>query len=173
MKQPEPIKDYEELVLEILKAQGAPRVGAKIISIAFTEPEDQSLEELAEKTNYSLATVSNTVRNLEGLRVIERMRKPGSKKIYVKPQRDFIKNFEQNMKTVHNTQISMGLEKLPHIITGLKENIRKTKDKKWKDHFKEHLKVIENHYEQIKLMEEIFSEIMTIVKQKKEEKTKR
>ncbi|MFP4118555.1 MAG: GbsR/MarR family transcriptional regulator [Candidatus Woesearchaeota archaeon] len=173
MKQPEAIKEYEQLVLNILKSQGAPRVGAKIVSIAFTEPEEQSLEQLAEKTDYSLATVSNTVRYLENLKVVERVRKPGSKKIYVKPQRNFIKSLEQKMETAHKTQITMGLEKLPIIIKDMKQTIKETKNKKWKEHFKEHLKVMENHYEQIQLMEEIFSEMMRTIKKKREEIMKR
>lgn len=167
MTQPKPIKQYQQLTLEVLKAQGTKRVNAKIISLAFTEPQELTLEELAKQTNYSLATVSNTARYLESIKIIERVRKPRSKKLYIRPRRDFLKNFEENLKQMHETQVVMTKQELPELIRSMKQDIKNTKQKEWKEHYKQHLKVMKNHYKQVQIMDDVFSRIMTIIKDSK------
>ena len=51
-----------------------------IFSTLYLEPEPIAMEELAKKTGYSLASISNKTKLLEPIMDITRTRNPGSKK---------------------------------------------------------------------------------------------
>ncbi|MFW6378658.1 MAG: hypothetical protein ACOCZV_01420 [Nanoarchaeota archaeon] len=170
---PNAIVDYENLIKDMLKAQGVPAVGAKIIAVSFSEPEDQSLEQLSERTGYSLATVSNKIRMLEMMGSVERVKKAGSRKVFVKPKRDVIDDLHHKILQAQRTQITTAKEQLPRLIRDLELDITRTKDKNTRKHYTQHLDVMKNHLEQTRILEDIFSELMTIIRRKREDRIKR
>ena len=117
-----------------------------IITILYLEPEEISLEDLAKRTGYSLASVSNTMKLLENMNLVERIKKPKTKKVYFSMEKDLAKINIQKIKFI-SSHINEVLTQLPIIIS----NYSKQKDEKTK----KRLKIIENYYKQLKELNNI------------------
>ena len=71
-----------------------------IVARLFIEPGEVSIKELAEWAVYSLASVSNKVRQLEPSGFIVKRIKPGTRKIYVRANKDVLRaGIEQLVRT--------------------------------------------------------------------------
>ncbi|KKH99975.1 hypothetical protein EO95_08470 [Methanosarcina sp. 1.H.T.1A.1] len=73
------------------KAYGMDSLTATIVARLFIEPGEVSMKELAEETGYSLASVSNKIRQLEPSGFIVRGTKPGTRKVYVRANKDILR----------------------------------------------------------------------------------
>lgn len=161
MKMSTPIEAYKRTVAQIERAKGVNSAIAKIISEIFASPKEISIEELAKKTGYSLATVSNTVKFLEGNGIANRVKKPGSKKVYVNAQRDFMQVLIQSMNRNHEIAVRPLKQVLPELIKEQKQLIKETKKENKKEQLKGELHVIEKHLEQVELMEELIDHVVS------------
>ena len=111
-----------------------------IFALVYISPEEIALDELAKKTNYSLASISNKIKMLELMSVVKKIRKPKSKKLYVYMEKDFLKILKDHMFKKQKHIINFAKDHLPEMI---KENKARKLDKKEK----QELKMIENYYE--------------------------
>jgi HTH-type transcriptional regulator, osmoprotectant uptake regulator len=120
--------DYFKLQENMARRFGAKPTEATIIAIIKTACQPISLDEISEQTNYSLATVSNTVRKYELLGILFRTKKPGSKKVFVEAKKDFLKSMKESMQHVANNCEFM-MQELPKIIekTKHKEELEQQK----------------------------------------------
>jgi DNA-binding transcriptional regulator GbsR (MarR family) len=73
------------------KGYGMDSLMATIFARVYIEPGDMGMSELAEETGYSLASVSNKIRQLEPSGLITRSTKPGTRKVYVHSDKDILK----------------------------------------------------------------------------------
>jgi DNA-binding transcriptional regulator GbsR (MarR family) len=144
-KDKSPKEEFIDLVTEINKAKGLDELSSKLVSILFIEPKEVSLEELAEKSGYSLSAVSTSMKIFENTGFVKRLKKPKSRKVYFYMGKDMHNQFIQTLKKIYNVALVPMKEKLPNII------IRYKKEKGNKDE----LKIIENHYQQVLQFEKL------------------
>ena len=143
-------EEFVNLYKEIGKNQGLDDLFLSIFSLTYISPDEIPLEELAKKTGYSLASISNKVKMLETIGMIRKVRKPGTKKVFVKAEKNMIKMFKELTLKKHKTGIEIIKKKVPGII----ENF---KNKKLDENQKKRLKILQDYNKQIiligKLME--------------------
>jgi len=114
----------------------------KMLSILFLEPSEVAMEELAQRTGYSLASVSNTMKMLETTGIIQRIKNPGTKKVFFYMEKDLVRLNIQKLKKMQEAYVRPATKLLPQII---KEYRKKAKD----EQSKQKLKIIKNYYKQM------------------------
>ena len=77
------------------------------------------------------------MKNLETLGMAQRVKKPGTKKVYFYMEKDLAKTNIRKLKASHEYLIKPMKERLPEIIDKYKDKVKTDKDKK-------KLKIIEN-----------------------------
>ena len=84
-------KEFTEFLSSAGKGFGLHDLMLNIFAVLFLEPDEIAMEDIAKKTGYSLASVSNTTKMLESIGFVQRKRKPGSKKVFFFMEKDIIK----------------------------------------------------------------------------------
>lgn len=95
-------KELEKLLLKSNGDLHQPKVLNKVIFMLLLSEKEISMEELAKKTKYSLATLSNTIKYAEKMDMIERVPHKGTKRVYVKSKNDFYDLVKNTIKIQHN-----------------------------------------------------------------------
>ncbi|MBR9675556.1 hypothetical protein GOV05_00950 [Candidatus Woesearchaeota archaeon] len=151
------MKVFEQEFLEFLegvyKSFGFDTLSAKLYSTLFLEPSDVSMEDLSKRTGYSLASISNKMKLMEGVGVAKRIKKPGSKKVYYFVEKDMIKIQFQKMKALSEKMFEPTKELLPKIANINKKEKLSTSDK-------EKVKIIKKFYEQMLQMEKAMEKFL-------------
>lgn len=131
-------KDMKNMFCKTMSNEKEPLLD--IITILYLEPNEISMEDMAKKTGYSLASISNTMKMLESNNFIQRIKKPKTKKVYFFMEKDIAKiNLQKiDMLLMHIKDV---LKELPIIMSKYSKN----KDKKTK----ERLSIIQNYYNQL------------------------
>jgi len=151
-----PKEEFIRLIYDINKSKGLDELTSKIISMLYVEPGEISLDELAKRTGYSLSAVSTTMKILSNSMLIKKFKKPKSKKIYFYMEKDVLPYLIDAMKkTLENIETSK--EKMPEIISKYK----KTKANK------EDLKIAEDYYKRISVMENIVKKVVKTIEELK------
>ncbi len=112
-----------------------------IMAMLFLEPKDVAMDDLAKKTGYSLASISNKVKMLEAIGFVKRKSKPGTRKVFLYAEKDFLKVFKQALVKKQENVINLAKTRLPEIV---KQN---------KSGDKQKIKMIENYYNQMLKLE--------------------
>ena len=80
------MEDLDEEVIEFFtnmgKAFGWDELPSKVVAVLHLETEPMPMEEIAKKTGYSLSSISNVMKMLEGFGMVNRVKKPNSRKAY-------------------------------------------------------------------------------------------
>lgn len=142
-------KDFIEYWQQIGRMSGLDSISSTIIGTLFLE-DDLSLDELAEKTGYSLSSISNKIKFLETIGIIQRFKKPGSKKVYAKIEKDMFKMFKEILLKKQMNQMSFAKSQLPKIIENNKTNKK--------------IKTIKNYYKQMLKMDEVMQHMLANLK---------
>ncbi len=144
--------EFIDLITNNSRINGLDEVSSIAIGILYVEPKEIALDELAEKTGYSLSAVSTSMKMLENFGLIKRVKKPGSKKVYFYMEKDMVQTTIQLMRTKLEKVIRPSLEKIPKIIKHYKtENSKESK---------EELKNLEKYYKQIKQAESLMEQML-------------
>jgi len=109
-------KDFVDFYNIIGTSMGLDNLFVSLFSLLYLEPKDVSMDELAKKTGYSLASVSNKVKILESMNIATRKKKPGSKKIYLYMEKDFFKHAKRQIMIKENLVVKAAKEHIPEII---------------------------------------------------------
>lgn len=141
-------KDFIEMYQGVSLMFGLDSTSIMIFAKLYIEPEDMAMEDLAKETGYSLASISNRIKMLEAMGFVKRNMKPGSKKIFLYTEKDFVKIIKEHLMKKEEQGIKVVKEKVPEII-------KKYKDKVKSDREKKKLKILENYYIQISKFEKI------------------
>lgn len=137
------------LIIEnIYKSFGLDALSSKLFSILFLEPKEVSIDELSKKTGYSLSSISNKMRFIEKVGVAERIKKPGTKKVYYYVEKDIIKMHIRKMEIFSDKMIAPLKDKVPKII-------KRNKNKDLDAEKENKLKIIETFYCQILKIEKV------------------
>jgi len=159
-----PKQKFIQLMTENSKVDGLSDLMCKIIGILYAEPREVSLDELAERTGYSLSAISTELRFVEGIGFIKKIKKPKSRKLYFYMEKDFSGMMDSMLKKKYELVIVKSKSILPEIIKEFKEKKSLSEDEK------QSLKIIEIYYRQILEMEEMFKKLLEFIKTKRGEK---
>ena len=124
------------------KAYGLHDLPLKIIGLLYLQPIEMSMEEISKKTGYSLASVSNTMKLLVGSGMVQRVKRPGTKKIFYYMDKNLIKINIRKLEAVYENMIWPLKDQLPTLIRKYKGKIKEEQTKK-------KLEIIEDYYKQV------------------------
>jgi len=131
---------------------------AKAISILLFSPEPVSLGEIADKTGYSLATILNKIKLFEAIGVVQRIKRPGTKKVFYFMEKDRKKIIRAKMQKLFKQEMEFAQAHMPPLLKKYKGKKLSVKEKKMlaitqkfytqsvelKKHLEEFLRNIEN-----------------------------
>jgi DNA-binding transcriptional regulator GbsR (MarR family) len=141
---------------EMGRMQGMDESYLRIFAILYLEPEEITMEDLAEKTGYSMASVSNKVKLLEAAGAIQRSNKPGSKRAYLYMEKDFINIMRKQLILKQEMIIELAKERIPRLVSKYERKIKSDKDR-------QKLKIVEEYYRQVQKAEKIMPKIIDII----------
>ena len=147
------IEQAQEVIYTIMKSYQLNDVGAKICSIVYLSPEPVCLNELASKTGYSLATVSNTVKFLTNFFLITRVKKPGTKKVFVAGRNSPLDMLKSKTKMAMENEIKPIKKTFPELIKKLEG----------KKKYEKELELIKKQYKETLLLEKVMNQMRKIV----------
>lgn len=146
-------KEFIEFYQTIGRLQGIDTPLSTIVAVLYLEPKEISMEDLAKKTGYSLASISNKIKMLEPIGFVKRIRKPGTKKVFLYMDKNFLNIWKKSLIMKQESVINLAKEKIPEII-------KKHKGKKLSEEQKNKLKLLENYYNQMKKFEIVVQEML-------------
>lgn len=153
-------KEFQESIVHMFMQAGANMLLSKVGAILFSEPKEISLEELSQRSGYSLPSVSNAVKLLEHAGKIQRHKKSGDKKIYVSFKQDLIKSMQEQIIKGHEVIIKPMRKNMPVIIEELKRELKSDKlSPEKKQDLKDKIEWYSCYVQQIKTLENIFGKI--------------
>ena len=151
---PKAKQQFIDLIAENVRTNGLDELSASIIGILYVEPKEIALDELAERTGYSLSAISTGMKLLENWGFIKRIRKPKSRKIYFYMEKDLMEVSMRITKQKLEKFVRPSKEKLPKII----EHYKSQKSK----YSQEEIEIIEGYYKQILKMEKVMTTLLQI-----------
>lgn len=77
---------------------GLDSISSQIMAILFVQTHEVAMEEIANYTGYSLASISNKLNFLEKATIVQRIKKPGSKKVYFFMEKDALEMIKRKME---------------------------------------------------------------------------
>ncbi len=140
MKQLE--KRITDYMTTTFKSIGMQELAARVMSLLYLEPGYIAMDEVAKRTGYSLASISTTIKMMEGLGVLQRSRKPGTRKIYLYMEKDLAKLNISKIKVFQDKFVKRADVSMPEFIQKYKQE---AKDKE----SIQRLHIIENYYAQL------------------------
>ena len=146
-------KDVMEFFSTLFKPYGLNDLTAKVIGALYIEPEEVPMEYIAKKTGYSLASICNTMKMLETLGMAQRIKKPGTNKVFFYMEKELAKLNLMKLHATHNNFIKPAKETLPLMMDKYRDKARDEKSK-------QKLRIMENYYEQLLQFEGILDEFM-------------
>lgn len=109
-----------ELIANWFKDAGYSECASRVLAVALVEPNEISMENLAKKTGYSLASVSTVLNSklvfLERLGFYKKYSKPGSKRVFVYADMDLARIQKEALAYKLKNQIRPALKRVPQII---------------------------------------------------------
>lgn len=133
-------KELFEIIENLQKSKGLDNLTSKIIARLFVEPEEISMDDIAKETGYSLASVSNKLKMLEQAGFVQRKTKPGTKKVYLYMEKNFLKALKGLFIKFQQMQMSMLRIKIPELINKYKSKLKTEKEKKQMEMLEEYYK---------------------------------
>ncbi len=146
-------KEFIEFYQTASRVQGADASLGTILAVLYLEPGEISMEDLAKKTGYSLASISNKIKMFEPAGFVKRIRKPGTKKVYLRAEKNVLEILKKGFTMKNDMVINLAKERIPKIV-------EKFKGKKLTQEQKKKIKIIEEYYRQMLKFEELIHEML-------------
>ena len=146
-------KEFLHFTHSICHTWGLDELSSKLFGILYLEPHEISIENLSKRTGYSLASISNKMRFLEEFGMAERLKKPGSKRVYYYLDKDYIKLTRKFFNKAYQTEILTIKKSIPALMD-------KFKKEKLNKHELEKFKIIESLYEQAIKIDEVYQDMI-------------
>ncbi|MBN2567014.1 hypothetical protein JXB02_02935 [Candidatus Woesearchaeota archaeon] len=145
-------KEFQDFIIQVFRSFGMDMLGAKLVGVLFLEPGEISIHELAERTGYSLASVSSKLKLFESIGQVQRTKRPGSKKVYYHIESDLPTLLRSKMDAFTAHFIEPAKRTIPPII----ESARKAK---LTDIERKKLQIITDYYTQLMRFDAIMKEM--------------
>lgn len=149
-------KEVFDLGQEIANNFGMDNLTGKIFLMLYLEPEAVALEEIAKETGYSLSTVSAKMKIIEQHGMIQRVRKPGSKKAFFFMEKDLGKIVAMKLEGAIQAEIIPVKKHLPGILKKYKEKVASSKDETLKKKYN----IMKKYYSQMKKFDIIMNKLL-------------
>ncbi len=162
----EPMKRYYQLIYDSMKSHGLGEVASQIVAVVNLSKDELTMDVLVENTNYSLASISNAVKMLSSLHLIEVFRKPGSKKLYIKNKNCGIKLVSDKIKNTLFIENQKQLMELPKIKKDLKVLLKNAKSDSQKKLIKDEIDLISKKITEAEIVSEIIDIIRAVLKKR-------
>ncbi len=143
-------QEFIKLMQQNCKVQGLDSLTSKLISILYVEPKELSLNQLSKKTRYSLSAVSTALKLIEQIGLVNKIRKPGSKKVYYYMEKNMMDKMMELAKIKYEKVVLKTKKQLPGIIKKYKKE----------NYSKKEIKIAEDYYKQILFAEKILKKII-------------
>ncbi len=156
-------QEFIEMATHIGQSIGQEHSMTVIFSILFSEPDAISMEDLAAKSGYSLALISQKIKILESFNIIQRTTRPGSKKVYLYMHKDLLDVWINQIYGPASKKISLAKELSPKLLDKYKNNLQSDRDKKV-------FNIIQDYYKQTKIIDQMLAEAKKIIEKYKYEK---
>ena len=145
-------KEFIDFEAEVGKNAGMDPLASRLFMILFLEPAELSMEELAGRTGYSLASIHNKMKLLEKVGHVKKLSKPGTKKVFYFMEKDMIKTFKGMMETLYRQRVQPTREFLPHLI-------EKYKSARLTDAERQKMEIIKKYYSQLVKVEGVMDKL--------------
>ena len=132
----------------VTRAYGFNDLSSKVTATLYLEPGEIAMEDVAKKTGYSLASVSNTMKILENIGIVQRIKKPGTKRVFFYMEKNIIKLNIQKLRNAHENLTKPVKTDLPPIIKKYRNLVNDEKSK-------QKLQIIENYHTQVLQFERV------------------
>jgi len=139
-------KEFTEFFSGLAKSIGMNDMQGMVVAHLYLEPEPIAMEELAKETGYSLSSISNTVKLLEGIGIIERVRRPGTKKVYLYLEKNLIRINKRKILAARENMMKPMIELIPRMI-------EKYEKKDLDEESRKKMAIIKDYHQQIKSFE--------------------
>ena len=151
-------EEFINLYRDLGKSKGWDDLTSRIIAILYLEPEPVSMEGLATKTGYSLASISNKMKMLEPIGFIIRRCRPGSRKCYFTMEKDFVKIMKDQLLKGQKETFKMVHSRVDSMIQKHEGHDRTEEQKK-------KLRIIKNYYNDVQKCEKILDKLAMLLTQ--------
>ena len=129
-----------------------------VIALLYIEPEPVAMEDLAKRTGYSLASVSNMMKMMETMGFVRRIKKPKTRKVYFYMEKDIIKLNKQKLVMAYEIGVKPAMEILPPIIAKYKN---KAKDAKGQRKYE----IVQDYLRQMAELEKVLQHMIEDINQ--------
>jgi DNA-binding transcriptional regulator GbsR (MarR family) len=143
-------QDIREFGTGLFESLGMDNLTAQLLATLYLSPREMSMEELSQKTGYSLSSVSNKLSRLEAMWV-QHIKKPGTKKVFYYMEKDLVRINQRKIKAVHEHHIRQIKTFIPSLMEKYK-NASLTKEEE------EMMKNAREYYNQALRLEKILEE---------------
>ncbi len=151
-----PKEELIELVAGIQRSKGLDELSSRLTGILFIETKELTLKELAKRSGYSTSAVCTSMKFLERMGAVRRIRKPKSKRVYFYMEKDLLKMFMQILEKI-KANVSLIKSRMPGIIERYK--MERSEESR------EELKIAKNYYRQVLMLERIMKKLMGALKE--------
>ncbi len=156
---PEKTREIEEKMLDLFSRInyefGNDDATARLAGMIYLSPKEVSLEELAERTGYSHASISNKTGMLINVGIIKKVRRPGTKKAYFYMEKDMKKLMCSTFKKVLELKLRPIKNRMPPLIEEYKKEVKKGDSES-----EQKLRILQNYLKDIKVIEEKMSRMV-------------
>ncbi len=150
-------QEFLDMTHEIASQVGQDRLLTLIVSTLFLEPKEITMEDLAHKCGYSLASVSQKIKFLTPFNIVKKKTRPGSKKIYLYMKKNFLSTWLHQMINAQTTRVAIAKEKTPLILKKYKNRLKTSREK-------EIYKILQTYYKQIVIFDKILNSTIKLAK---------
>jgi DNA-binding transcriptional regulator GbsR (MarR family) len=147
------IQKAQEVIYAMMKSYRLNEIASRICSVVYLSPDPVSLEELALKTQYSPASISNTTKFLNDFLLIKRVKKPGSKKIYVTGRNSPLEMMKEKTAMALANEVKPIKESFPELIKKLEG----------KKKYERELLLLKKQYKETLQLEKVLKEMKKII----------
>jgi DNA-binding transcriptional regulator GbsR (MarR family) len=124
-----------------------------LIAILYIDPEPVAMEEIAKRTGYSLATISNMMKMMENMGFVRRIKKPKTRKVYFYMEKDIVKLNKQKLVIAYENGVKPAILALPGIIN-------KYKDKALDERTQRKVEIVRDYFRQMVEFEKIIKHMI-------------
>ncbi|MEM4755814.1 MAG: hypothetical protein QW594_01645 [Candidatus Woesearchaeota archaeon] len=161
-------EQFARFFMEAAKLQGIHDDAlVQIWAVLYLEPEEISMEELAEMTGYSLSTISMKLKILESLTPLKKYHKPRTKKIFVFMEKDILFHAKEVLTKKQKALIELGKQQLPKLIAQAiaQEQNKKSKESKQEAFLRKRKQrqILESYYTQLLEFETILASMLALL----------
>ncbi|MBW2971566.1 hypothetical protein KY359_00890 [Candidatus Woesearchaeota archaeon] len=152
-------EEFVDFISGVFAGFGLDQLSSRLVGIIFLEPKEISMEELAERTGYSLASLSNKLRLLESHHMVTRVRKPGTKKAFYYIEKDVYAIIRRKMQATVDLFLTPAKDRLPRIIESQKKERMSNEEK-------DKLAIIERYHKQLLEVDQCMQKMMKDLEKK-------